>query len=154
MPWDQVCMQVTQNSKSFILFNIIIFVFWALVWPSTKRNIIKCDAIFQMGGGFGLINTDEDCLHLSVHVPVQQGGDGPLAVMVWTIIIIKLSLKSWAPPTHNHHHHCSGVVDRWCFYNGRRKLVWSWLLDDTQHHTGHSLAELWSYDYLWFGPVT
>ena len=67
-----------------------------------------------MGGGFGLINTDEDCLHLSVHVPVQQGGDGPLAVMVWTIIIIKLSLKSWAPPKHNHHHHCSGVdIKQW-----------------------------------------
>ena len=38
-----------------------------------------------MGGGFGLINTGEDCLHLSVHVPVQDEVEGPLAVMVSTI---------------------------------------------------------------------
>ena len=43
--------------------------------------------ILQMGGGFGLINTGEDCLHLSVHVPLQQDGDEPMAVMVWTIVI-------------------------------------------------------------------
>ena len=48
-----------------------------------------------MGGGFGLINTGEDCLHLSVHVPVQQDGDEPLAVMVWTIII-KITIKTLA----------------------------------------------------------
>ena len=41
-----------------------------------------------MGGGFGLINTGEDCLHLSVHVPVQDEEEGPLAVMVSTIDVI------------------------------------------------------------------
>ena len=41
--------------------------------------------IAKMGGGFGLINTGEDCLHLSVHVPVQDEEEGPLAVMVSTI---------------------------------------------------------------------
>ena len=46
--------------------------------------------VVQMGGGFGLINTGEDCLHLSVHVPLQQDGDSPLAVMVWTTIIIEI----------------------------------------------------------------
>ena len=33
-------------------------------------------------------------------------------------------------------HHYSGLVDGRCFYNGRRTLVWSRLLDDTQYHIG------------------
>ena len=41
-----------------------------------------------MGGGFGLINTGEDCLHLSVHVPVQDEEEGPLGVMVSKIDVI------------------------------------------------------------------
>ena len=101
MPWDQVCMQVTQDFIQFHPHDL-----WhCLLSSSTSSSFLpsvdltvknkgyhKCDAIVQMGGGFGLINTGEDCLHLSVHVPLQQDGDQPLAVMVWTIIIMIIKI--------------------------------------------------------------
>jgi len=58
---------------------------WTETRNATKEGSpVPWDQVcMQMGGGFGLINTGEDCLHLSVHVPVQDEEEGPLAVMVW-----------------------------------------------------------------------
>ena len=70
-------MQVVLDVTKFQLVHILMSI-------TPDANIIAS----KMGGGFGLINTGEDCLHLSVHVPVQDEEEGPLAVMVSTIDVI------------------------------------------------------------------
>ena len=104
-----------------------------------------------MGGGFGLINTGEDCLHLSVHVPLHQDGDGPLAVMVWTTIIIKIidnicstidiSITSQVWLTGGAFIMGGGSwfgPDYWMIHNIILVKICYWILDDSQHHTGHN----------------
>ena len=70
-------MQVEVDVTKFQLSHI-------LISTTPDANIIAS----KMGGGFGLINTGEDCLHLSVHVPVQDEEEGALAVMVSKIHVI------------------------------------------------------------------
>ena len=124
--------------------------------------MIWYDAFVQMVGGFGLINTNEDCLHLSLHVPLHQEGDGPLAVMVWTtIIIIKIIIKI-IDNNNNHSTIIITTIQVWLTGGAFIMGGGSWFGPDywmihniilVNHHTGHHTGQLsywsyWSYDII------
>ena len=67
-----------------------------------------------MGGGFGLINTGEDCLHLSVHVPVQDEEEGPLAVMVSTIDNVESTSSCMSVGNSRMKHTSAGNLFKFC----------------------------------------